>query len=65
MLGRTTSGLGDIGYEEGGHPTDGHGRTVDFRDTVIVMTSSLGSHEIQRLSADISPAVPTGRFSGR
>jgi ATP-dependent Clp protease ATP-binding subunit ClpB len=33
-----------------GRMTDGQGRTVDFRNTVIVMTSNLGSHEIQRLS---------------
>jgi ATP-dependent Clp protease ATP-binding subunit ClpB len=32
--------------------TDGQGRTVDFKNTVIVMTSNLGSHEIQRMSAD-------------
>ncbi len=32
-----------------GRMTDGHGRTVDFKNTVIVMTSNLGSHEIQRL----------------
>ncbi len=30
-----------------GRLTDGHGRTVDFRNTVIVMTSNLGSHLIQ------------------
>jgi len=30
-----------------GRLTDGHGRTVDFRNTVIVMTSNLGSHAIQ------------------
>ncbi len=35
-----------------GRLTDGQGRTVDFRNTVIVMTSNLGSQEIQRLSAD-------------
>ncbi len=35
-----------------GRLTDGQGRTVDFRNTVIVMTSNLGSHEIQRLGAD-------------
>jgi ATP-dependent Clp protease ATP-binding subunit ClpB len=35
-----------------GRLTDGQGRTVDFRNTVVVMTSNLGSHEIQRLSAD-------------
>ncbi len=30
-----------------GRLTDGQGRTVDFKNTVIVMTSNLGSHEIQ------------------
>ncbi|MGH2694848.1 MAG: ATP-dependent chaperone ClpB [Actinomycetota bacterium] len=29
-----------------GRLTDGHGRTVDFRNTVIIMTSNLGSHFI-------------------
>ena len=32
-----------------GRLTDGHGRTVDFRNTVIVMTSNLGSERIQTL----------------
>ena len=32
-----------------GRMTDGQGRTVDFKNTVIVMTSNLGSHEIQRM----------------
>lgn len=32
-----------------GRLTDGQGRTVDFRNTVIVMTSNLGSGEIQTL----------------
>jgi ATP-dependent Clp protease ATP-binding subunit ClpB len=35
-----------------GRLTDGQGRTVDFRNTVIVMTSNLGSHLIQELSGD-------------
>ena len=35
-----------------GRLTDGQGRTVDFRNTVIVMTSNLGSHAIQELSGD-------------
>lgn len=36
-----------------GRLTDGHGRTVDFRNTVIVMTSNLGSDRIQeKLSSD-------------
>ena len=34
-----------------GRLTDGQGRTVDFRNTVIVMTSNLGSSQIQTLTA--------------
>lgn len=34
-----------------GRLTDGHGRTVDFRNTVIVMTSNLGSQLIQDLTS--------------
>jgi len=37
-----------------GRLTDGQGRTVDFRNTVIVMTSNLGSQHIQELSTDDS-----------
>lgn len=33
-----------------GRLTDGHGRTVDFRNTVLVMTSNLGSDLIQTMS---------------
>ena len=35
-----------------GRLTDGHGRTVDFRNTVIVMTSNLGSQRIQALGPE-------------
>lgn len=47
---------------EDGRLTDGQGRTVDFRNTVIVMTSNLGSQLIQELSpkasqTDIKSAV--------
>jgi ATP-dependent Clp protease ATP-binding subunit ClpB len=35
-----------------GRLTDGQGRTVDFRNTVIVMTSNLGSQYIQELSGE-------------
>ncbi len=35
-----------------GRLTDGHGRTVDFRNCVVVMTSNLGSHKIQELSGE-------------
>jgi ATP-dependent Clp protease ATP-binding subunit ClpB len=38
-----------------GRLTDGQGRTVDFRNTVIVLTSNLGSHLIQELAGDDSP----------
>ena len=44
-----------------GRMTDGQGRTVDFRNTVIVMTSNLGSHMIQSMAgsdyAEIKLAV--------
>jgi ATP-dependent Clp protease ATP-binding subunit ClpB len=33
-----------------GRLTDGQGRTVDFRNTVVIMTSNIGSTEIQRLA---------------
>jgi ATP-dependent Clp protease ATP-binding subunit ClpB len=35
-----------------GRLTDGHGRTVDFRNTVVVMTSNLGSQLIQELAGE-------------
>src|SRR5690625_7820397 len=39
---------------EDGRLTDGQGRTVDFRNTVVVMTSNLGSDRIQDLAEDRS-----------
>ena len=33
---------------EDGRLTDGHGHTVDFRNTVIIMTSNLGTEELRR-----------------
>ena len=33
---------------EDGRLTDGHGRTVDFRNTVIIMTSNLGTRDLTR-----------------
>jgi ATP-dependent Clp protease ATP-binding subunit ClpB len=35
-----------------GRLTDGQGRTVDFRNTVIIMTSNLGSDVIQQMAGD-------------
>lgn len=37
-----------------GRLTDGQGRTVDFRNTVIVMTSNLGSHLIQDMGSKLT-----------
>lgn len=39
---------------EDGRLTDGQGRTVDFRNTVVVMTSNLGSDRIQELASNRS-----------
>ncbi|MNK04359.1 Chaperone protein ClpB [compost metagenome] len=39
-----------------GRMTDGQGRTVDFKNTVIVMTSNLGSHKIQSMEGN-EPAL--------
>lgn len=53
-----------------GRLTDGQGRTVDFRNTIIVLTSNLGSHAIAELpdGAEVEEARPAvmrevrGRF---
>lgn len=37
-----------------GRLTDGHGRTVDFRNTVVIMTSNIGSTHIQELLEETS-----------
>ncbi len=38
-----------------GRLTDGQGRTVSFKNTVVVMTSNIGSAEIQKLSTESAP----------
>nr|ART38279.1 F367 [uncultured bacterium] len=40
-----------------GRLTDGHGRTVDFRNTIVVMTSNLGSDRIQEMAGQPYEAV--------
>ena len=40
-----------------GRLTDGQGRTVDFKNTVIVMTSNLGSHQIMQMAGQSSAAI--------
>ena len=41
---------------EDGRLTDGHGRAVDFRNTVVIMTSNLGTAEFQRPAVGFMPA---------
>ncbi len=40
-----------------GRLTDGQGRTVDFKNTVIVMTSNLGSHQIMQMAGQDTEAI--------
>ena len=40
-----------------GRMTDGQGRTVDFKNTVVVMTSNLGSQMIQQMAGDDYPRI--------
>ena len=49
-----------------GRLTDGQGRTVDFRNTLIVLTSNLGSEALANLpdGADIEQARPAGDGGG-
>ncbi len=47
-----------------GRLTDGQGRTVDFRNTVIVMTSNLGSEEIQRMAGEENYAAMKAAVMG-
>ena len=42
-----------------GRLTDGHGRTVDFRNTVLVMTSNLGSDLIQSMAGTVHEEIKT------
>ncbi len=50
-----------------GRLTDGHGRTVDFRNTIIAMTSNIGSEHIANVAAGAPPAenVASTPRSGR
>jgi len=46
-----------------GRLTDGQGRTVDFKNTVIVMTSNLGSQQIMQLAGQSSQAISDAVWS--
>jgi ATP-dependent Clp protease ATP-binding subunit ClpB len=57
-----------------GRLTDGHGRTVDFRNTILIMTSNVGSHyileledrkEIERLTTEAMRATFRPEFLNR
>ncbi len=41
-----------------GRLTDGKGRTVDFKNAVIIMTSNIGSHALSQSSGELDSAVP-------
>ncbi len=43
-----------------GRLTDGHGRTVDFRNTIIIMTSNLGAEHLVALAGDADPKAAHG-----
>ena len=45
---------------EDGRLTDGHGRTADFRNTLVIMTSNLGTSEASRRSAGFVTANAQG-----
>ena len=42
---------------EDGRLTDGHGRAVDFRNTLVIMTSNLGTDAAERSAAGFAPAL--------
>src|SRR3990170_4794317 len=46
---------------EDGRLTDGHGRAVDFRNTVVIMTSNLGTEEFQRPALGFVPSNKPSR----
>ena len=50
---------------EDGRLTDAKGRTVDFRNTVLIMTSNVGAHQIQREARSASGSATTRRRSVR
>jgi ATP-dependent Clp protease ATP-binding subunit ClpB len=46
---------------EDGRLTDGHGRVVDFKNTVVIMTSNLGSRHLQGMDPHDAPAFEMAR----
>ena len=50
---------------EDGRLTDGQGRTVDFRNTVIIMTSNLGTGDLSQRPFGFNPAGGSEQSAGR
>ena len=50
---------------EDGRLTDGHGRTVDFRNTLVIMTSNLGTGDAGRQMMGFRADGVSGRDAGR
>jgi len=48
-----------------GRLTDGQGRTVDFKNTVVLMTSNVGSHKLMGASPDVDAAMDELRHTFR
>ena len=46
---------------EDGRLTDGQGRTVDFRNTVVIMTSNLGTGDISQRPFGFNPSLRPDR----
>jgi ATP-dependent Clp protease ATP-binding subunit ClpC len=47
---------------EDGHLTDAQGRTVDFKNTVIILTSNLGTADLRRAGVGFAPATEAGGY---
>ena len=50
---------------EDGRLTDGQGRTVDFRNTVVIMTSNLGTGDLSQRPFGLNPSAGRGRDAGK
>ena len=50
---------------EDGRLTDGQGRTVDFRNTVVIMTSNLGTGDLSQRPFGLNPGAERERDAGK
>jgi hypothetical protein len=49
---------GRVKLFDDGHLTDSHGRKVDFRNVIVVMTSNIGAHVIAELPSNLTGSEP-------